>query len=232
VPDKFPSSKLRRAIGSSTKVRRASPQRICPNPSRWNDVFEQLVEFSETHPCNPSRPPAPLILGGWAFSDDTDKMRVWRETVDWASANGCVGIVEGIADGDFYKVETPTRYSVGPMGGPCYRPWDFEAKVRPSEDELAKHLEYLSVHWADIAGLALSTVTCPIAFTGKKARRLLMQAEDTATPPWGGWSHRSSDEAMRRMFTRFRSAVNKAIRPHEVDHIEFITNPLLSPVQN
>ena len=76
----------------------------------------------------------------------------WRETVDWASANGCVGIVEGISDQDFYQVEKPTSYSVGPMGGPCYRPWDLEAKVRPPEAELAKHLEYLSAHWADIAG--------------------------------------------------------------------------------
>jgi hypothetical protein len=62
-----------------------------------------------------------------------------------------------------------------------------------------------------------------VAFTGKKARRLLVQAEGTATPPWGGWSYRSPDEAKRRTFTRFRSAVNKAIGPHEVDHIEFIT---------
>jgi hypothetical protein len=39
----------------------------------------------------------------------------------------------------------------------------------------------------------------------------------------GGWSNRSPDEAKRRTFTHFRSAVNKAINPHEVDHIEFIT---------
>jgi hypothetical protein len=209
-------------VDRSTKVR-ATSHRICPNPSTWNDVFKQLVEYAEGHACNPVRPPPPVILAGWAYSNDTEKMRRWRETVDWASANGCAGIVEEISDQDFYQVEKPTTYSVGPIGGPCYRPWDFQARVRPPEDELAQHLEYLSAHWDYIAGPGLSTVTCPVAFTGKKARRLLVQADSAATPPWGGWSRRAADEAKRRTFTRFRRAVNKAINPHEVDHIEFIT---------
>jgi hypothetical protein len=67
-------------------------------------------------------------------------------------------------------------------------------------------------------------VTRPVAFTGKKARRLLVQAEGEAIPPWGGWFDRSTEEAKRRTFTRFRSAVNKAIAPHEVDHIDFVTD--------
>ena len=212
-----------RGVDHSTKVKTATSQRICPNPSRWNDVFKQLVDYAETHPCSPSRPPAPSILAGWAYSNDTEKMRRWGETVDWAFANGCVSIVEGISDQDYYQVEKPTSYSVGPMGGPCYRLWDLEAKVRPPKDELAKHLEYLSAHWADVAGSSLATVTQPLAFTGKKARRLLAGAEITAAPPWGGWTYRSPDEAKRRSFTRFRSAVNTAIAPHEVDHIEFVT---------
>jgi hypothetical protein len=95
--------------------------------------------------------------------------------------------------------------------------------ARPPEDESAKYLEYLSAHWANIAGSGLSIVTRPVAFTGKKARRLLVQAEGAATPPWGGWSYRSPDEMQRRTFTRFRSAVNNAITPHEVDHIDFVS---------
>lgn len=225
--NRFPdrSALVKRAVGAvrNDKERPAASQRICPNPSRWNDVHKQLVNYAETHSCGPSGPPAPLILAGWAYSNDTEKMRRWKETVDWASANGCVGIVEGVLDKDFYKVGEPATYSIGPMGGPCYRPWDTEAKVRPTDEELAKHFEYLSSHWVDIAGSNLSTVTRPMVFTGKKARRLLVQAEDTATPPWGGWTERSTDEAKRRTFTRLRAAVNAAIAPHEVDHIGFIT---------
>jgi hypothetical protein len=221
-PDQPPAPPRNRGGNGSSKLRAGASKRICPNPSRWNDVFKQLVRYADTHPCSPSQPPTPLILGGWVGSNDVEKKRRWSETVDWASANGCRSIVEQVSDQDFYKTENPTSYSIGPMGGPCYRPWDFEPKTRPLEEELAKHLAYLTTHWSDIAGSGLSTVTRPMAFTGKKARRLLVQADDGASPPWGGWSHRSSEEAKRRTFTHFRSAVNKAISPHEVDHVEFI----------
>jgi hypothetical protein len=167
----------------------------------------------------------PFILAELAYSSDAEKAHRWKETVDWAYANDCVAIIEGLSSEDLYRVGKPTTQSIGPMGGPCYRPWDFEPKVRPPEDELAKYLEYLTGHWIEIAGSALSTVTRPVAFTGKKARRLLAHAEATAVPPWGGWSYRSTEESERRTFTRFRSAVNKAIGPHEVDHIEFIIEP-------
>jgi hypothetical protein len=231
APDKSPILAPNRGVDRSTKITGAAPlQLVCPNPSRWNGVFTQLVEFAEVHSCSPRRPPTPLILAGWTYSNDTEKMRRWTETVDWASANGCAGIVEGVSDQEFYQVEIPTSYLIGPMGGPCYRPWDFEEKVRPSDEVLAKHFEYLSAHWADTVGSDLSTITRPVAFTGKKARRLLVQADDEAFPPWGGWSYRASDEARRRSFTRFRSAVNKAIGPHEVDHIKFVTKPPPDPL--
>src|SRR5215831_14752407 len=58
---------------------------------------------------------------------------------------------------------------------------------------------------------------------GKKARRLVIYAEGIAIPPWGGWTYLSSDESKRRTFTQFRRAVNAALAPHQVDHIEFIT---------
>ncbi len=97
----------------------------------------------------------------------------------------CTAIVEEISDQDFYEVDEPTDYEIGPLGGPCYRPWDFEAKVRPTKEELVKYLEYLSAHWGEIAGSDLSTVTRPVAFTGKKARRLLVQAGGAASPTVG-----------------------------------------------
>lgn len=218
VPDRRPVARIRND-NRRMKVKAASFP-ICPNPARWDDAFQQLVRYAETRACRPSRPPPPLILAGWSHTSDNEKMQRWNETVDWASANGCRDIVEGIAHQDFYRVEKLTSAPVGP----CYRPWDFEAKVRPPDEELAIHLEHLSVHWAEIAGSHLSPITRPLGFTGKKARRLLVHAEDAATPPWGGWSFRSPEEAERRTFTRFRAAVNQAIRPHEVDHIAFVSD--------
>jgi Dna[CI] antecedent, DciA len=200
--------------------------RICPNPTQWNEVFKRLLEYADSHPCTPSRPPTPLILAVRWASNDIEKMLRWRETVDWAAANNCTAIVSTISEQDFYQVDKPSNYPIGPLGGPCYRPWDFEAKERPSSEDILKHLDDLSAHWAEIVGSSLAAVTRPLAFTGNKARRLLIQAEGSAVPPWGSWSCLSRDEAKRRTFTRIRSAINKALTPHEVDHIEFITEPL------
>jgi hypothetical protein len=80
-------------------------KRICPNPMPWNGVFERLMEHSKRHPCTPAIPPTPLILAGWAYSNDDDKMRRWEETTAWANANGCPEAVSNIPDSDFYFVD-------------------------------------------------------------------------------------------------------------------------------
>lgn len=190
----------------------------------WNDAFECLTRFAKAHPCTPPSPPKPLILAGWAFSNDVEKMQRWEETVAWANDNGCPEVVRTIHDDDFYFVSEPTTYVVGPAGGPMYRPWDFDSKYRPSSEEVAEHFEKLKSQWLEIVGPELGNITRPLSFTGEKVRRLLVHANGSFRPPWGDWSHLSSDEAERRAFTRFRAAVNKAIAPHQVDHVDFTTD--------
>jgi hypothetical protein len=46
----------------------------------------------------------PLILNGWAYSNDVEKMRRWEETVTWARDNGSPEIIE-IPDEDFYYTQ-------------------------------------------------------------------------------------------------------------------------------
>jgi hypothetical protein len=196
--------------------------RICPNPLPWNEVFERLNSYAEIHLCSPQSPPVPLSLGGWAHSNDIEKMQRWEQTVAWAGNNGCADLVE-VPLGDFYYVDEPTSYTVGPMGGPMYRAWDSEKRDRPKSNQIAEHLKMLISHWEDIIGLETARVSCPLAFTGAKARRLLVWADGTARPPWGGWSHLSVIESERRTFTRFRASINRAIAPHEVDHVDFMT---------
>lgn len=93
-------------------------KRICPNPIPWDRVFKNLVKHAEHHPCRPPSPPKPLILAGWAYSNDDEKMLRWEETVNWAKANGCAEIVNGIPDSDFYFVDHPSTYAIGPLGEP------------------------------------------------------------------------------------------------------------------
>ena len=110
-----------------------------------------------------------------------------------------------------------------------YRPWDFEPKERPTSEVIDKAMESLLSQWPEIAGSKLLKITCPLKFTGNKARRLLVKADANFHPPWGGWDYLSTDEIERRTFTKFRTLVNKAISPHEIDHIDFLVGKITEP---
>jgi len=196
--------------------------RICPNPMPWNEAYKRLTGFTESHSCVPPNPPKPLILNGWVYSNDIGKKNRWDDTVKWADKNGCMELVNNIEDGDFYCVDEMSSYQIGPMGGPMFRPWDYDSKNRPSSEDLQEHLDTLLSRWTQIADKELSQITRPIAFTGNKARRLLVKVDEESKPPWGGWDYLSDCEPERRTFTKFRSAINNMILPHEVDHIDFI----------
>ena len=197
--------------------------RVCPQPTAWHQIHKRLVAYSRQTPCRPADPPVPLILNGWVFSNDVEKMERWQEMVEWATRNGCAELVADLAESDFYLVSEPTSYTVGPMGGPTYRPWDFDAKERPKNDDLTKHLQTLKERWLEVAGAELAAVTAPVGFSGEKARCLVVAEDGSTTPPWGSWAELSPIEAKRRTFTRLRAAINDAINPHEVDHVVFHT---------
>jgi len=197
--------------------------RICPNPALWYEVYLNLVHYAETHRCNPPQPPRSLVLSGWIFSNDNERKTRWEETVRWASANNCLDLIEDIPISDFYEVEELTTCQIGPLGGPMFRPWDYEPKEVPTQEALESCLNTLIAKWESIAGNDLSEITKPYMFTGKKARRLLVYYQNSTVPPWGAWSHLPDSESKRRSFTKFRASINEAIAPHEVDHIEFIS---------
>lgn len=171
----------------------------------------------------------PLILAGWAYSNDVQKTRRWEMTVQWSREAGCEEIVASVPDEDFRFVQAPSDHTVGPLGGPMHRAWDCESKDRPEESVLTAALAKLSSEWPDIA-VGFAAETRPLCFSGDKARNLAVTILLNASPPpWGNWHKRSNVEAERRTFTNFRRAVNKVIHPHEVDHIEFVPLPPQAP---
>jgi hypothetical protein len=197
---------------------------ICPNPETWNKVFKQLEAFAMSHACVPPTPPEPLILAGWAYSNDIEKSDRWNQMVSWATFNGCLELTT-VPEADFYSAAEPAIYQIGPLGGPMYREWDYEPKDRPSVADLTTHLKRLQTEWESVVGNEVGSATHPLAFAGAKGRRLLVQADPTTRPPWGNWTSLSEVEAERRNFTECRKAINRAIRPHEVDHIDFVFSP-------
>ena len=82
-------------------------KKVCPNPDAWHRAFQRLSEHAKSRVCTPPVPPTPLILAGWNYSSDHEKMQRWTETVAWASTNGCSQIMDEIPECDFYFVEKP-----------------------------------------------------------------------------------------------------------------------------
>lgn len=196
---------------------------ICPRPSDWANVHQKLERIARFRKCTPPNPPKPLILSGWHYSNDIQKRDRWQQTVDWAKKNNCSELIANIPSDNFYRVEIPTDFQVGPLGGPMFRPWDFTSKAKPSNDALKKAMETLSDHWPHIAGLYLAKLTRPQSIRGPKGRRLIVEVTSLGDAPWGTWSTLSSERQKRQAFTEFRRSVNQAIAPHEVDHIDFVS---------
>ncbi|WP_395141085.1 hypothetical protein [Armatimonas sp.] len=65
---------------------------ICPIAWRWAEIHQALVRAWEKRQragdSIPPPPPKPLILAGWAYSDDEAKRQRWAETVAWAAQYG------------------------------------------------------------------------------------------------------------------------------------------------
>ena len=87
--------------------------RICPNPRPWSEAWKHLTRYSEMHKCTPPLPPKPLILSGWAYSNDNEKKDRWEDTIRWATDNGCAELVNFIPDSDYYFVGEPTTHDDG-----------------------------------------------------------------------------------------------------------------------
>ena len=95
------------------------------------------------------------------------------------------------------------------------------AKATPDPVMVTRSIENLKANWTGIVGAELAAMTRPLRFTGPKSRRLVVAADASAKPPWGSWSVLSTYLPERRSFTAFRTAINAAIAPLRVDHVEF-----------
>ena len=65
--------------------------RVCPRPSKWNELWEMLPERSRRGAG--WEPPVPLILGGWNYSSNLEKMLRLNEHIEWAGSHGCLSAV-------------------------------------------------------------------------------------------------------------------------------------------
>lgn len=184
---------------------------VCPLPGAWDRVFHKLSRATAGNEA--PKPPVPLILNGWFFSNDFDKQQRWRETCLWAEEHHLEDIVGGIAADEWYRVESMSGYRPYSSGT-----WRSEPSPKPTAERVTDIEAELQRDWSAIVGPELAAMTRPTRLTGSKRQRLLVAAREGTQAPWGAWD---CLVANRHTFTEFRDAVNRAVHPHWIDHIDF-----------
>ena len=65
--------------------------RVCPQPQRWNELYELLP--NKKRKGNGWVPALPLILAAWWDTPAMSKMIRLREHIEWASEHGGLDII-------------------------------------------------------------------------------------------------------------------------------------------
>lgn len=191
---------------------------ICPNPSTWYEIYVRLSKATMLKETLIEPPPRPLILANWDYSNDSERKNRWEETLEWASRHGMLGLIGDIPEEAMYKADLELS-TLRLMSGDPYANRHFKPQPVLSAQMKIEVMERLRDRWKGVAG-PIAEFTRPLRFSGRKGRRLVVFAAAEFSPPWGSWSKIAVLSA--RHFTEFRRSVNRAIEPHEVDHIDFV----------
>lgn len=62
--------------------------RVCPQPQRWQQLFDMLPNKHRTGAG--LEPSPPLVLAAWWDAPAMSKMLRLREHIDWAASHGCL----------------------------------------------------------------------------------------------------------------------------------------------
>lgn len=174
---------------------------------------------------NPAWPkvPVPLILSGAAFSTAAAIRQRWRETIIWAEQHQCMDILLAHYVLPPEGVDVASNLAgVDSMGNgwwPDNSHWNSEPRPKRTDEDVRNALQALKLNWQSVVGEALSAALDPVAITGPKSRRLVVNVITEVVPPWGTWESANADPAS---FRDFRRRVNTLIAPLEVDHIDFV----------
>lgn len=193
-----------------------------PMPADWAKLHQLMIQArNQRSDIALADPPVPLILAGAAFSSATEIRRRWKDLVRWANEFGFGELLARNLPEPPHRDVAEDIAGVAPDGRTWWHESSYhEPSIRPSITAITTARGRLKQQWATIVGVELARTTKPMRFTGRKFRRLLVVADPNASPPWGSW-HMIVKE--RASFATVRKAVNVAISPLVVDHIEFVT---------
>jgi hypothetical protein len=66
-------------------------QRVCPQPQRWQALWEMLPDRRQVD--GGWSPPLPLILGAWHHASNIEKMQRLAEHLEWAEKRGKIAAI-------------------------------------------------------------------------------------------------------------------------------------------
>lgn len=190
------------------------------SPTNWDQFFLFLKTKRQ---AGKKDPPVPLILAASMEADATKHNRL-SDQLYWSRENDCLDealhYLKDIPNKDWnsspldqWNQDNYPRYHFG---------WTSDPKPKMNLETASMLIKQLIANWDNIAGPELSAVTLPHRFAGTKGCRLLVFAKRDVSPPWDTWTMLDRDKNKRSLFTRLRAAVNAAIKPVEVHHIDFI----------
>tara|TARA_Y100001970_G_C14102679_1_gene786390 strand:- start:420 stop:1028 length:609 start_codon:yes stop_codon:yes gene_type:complete len=188
-------------------------------PLAWHKFYQKLELLYKKNDNIKTKPPVPLILNGWVFTSDEDKIQRWNDTVSWLTSYNLEYLLDDITEEDKYYVEKDFVTTYDDLARFYRIHANREPRDKPDEKVVDNKLIELVDNWETIAGTTLSNCTKPVEFTGLKFRRLVCSADINTKPPWGEWDLINKNPIS---FRNFRKRVNSFIKPLEVDHIDFI----------
>ena len=78
---------------------------VCPRPDVWHKIHTALKGAWTEMGSRGSPPPIPLILAGWAYSEDSDKKKRWAQTVEWARHQGLERLILELTPDMEYRID-------------------------------------------------------------------------------------------------------------------------------
>jgi hypothetical protein len=106
-------------------------------------------------------PPVPLILAGWAYSNDVEKRNRWQETLAWVHHHGLGTLLSDSGDDSMHVVSELSDERIGPLGGPVKLDWSFDPKPDVDAANRERAVEALQSNWSKVVGIELGAVTSP-----------------------------------------------------------------------
>jgi hypothetical protein len=148
---------------------------ICPVPGFWAFIASELISFWKVNLKEAGPQPPYIILSGWNYSDDVDRMETWMNCIKWAEERNCTHLIPQIPENSWYQQETLSRFKSFEDFG-IYNKFHKPSK-KLTKEERVHHFNILRSKWVTNFG----TDYFPKRLTGKKCKRLIVKSNEIKT---------------------------------------------------